>query len=232
MILARIVGILLLLLPTLATAEGDADLCNAAAVSAAQNAAMPADVLLALTLVETGRTIRGNFQPWPWTINMKGKGHWFATRSEAVDFATHKYISGARSFDIGCFQINHRWHGQAFTSFDQMFDPQANATYAAKLMTSLFAEGGSWSWAAGAYHSRTGPLSAKYRARFDRIIANLPYAEIPLVIAALEPQKCSACPHTQPLDIAKLTASKGSLAAWFLVRSNSPLLATPTGALF
>ncbi|MHA1129092.1 MAG: lytic transglycosylase domain-containing protein, partial [Alphaproteobacteria bacterium] len=91
MIPARIVGILLLLLPSLAIAKGEAGLCNAAAVTAANNGAMPPDVLLALTLVETGRNKGGAFLPWPWTVNMEGKGHWFETRTEAVDFVTQSY---------------------------------------------------------------------------------------------------------------------------------------------
>ena len=40
MIPARIVGILLLLLPTMATAKGEADYCNAAAITVANNSAV------------------------------------------------------------------------------------------------------------------------------------------------------------------------------------------------
>ena len=239
MIPARIVGILLMLFPNLALAEGEADLCNAAAINAANNDAMPPDVLLALTLVETGRKKGGAFQPWPWTVNMEGKGYWFDTRVEAVDFVTQSYTTGARSFDIGCFQINHRWHGEAFTSFNQMFDPFDNATYAAKFMTSLLQEGGSWSWAAGAYHSRTVSLAAKYRARFDRIIANLPESSTdvdrPILVASNEAAqlpRLSTWAPLQPIDIADVLVRNGSLAGGLVSQSGSPLLGAPIGALF
>lgn len=239
MIPARIVGILLLLLPALAHAKGEADLCNAAAVTAANNAAMPPDVLLALTLVETGRNRHGKFDPWPWTVNMEGKSHWFDTRTEAVDFVTQSYASGARSFDIGCFQINHRWHGQAFTTFDQMFDPVDNATYAAKFMTSLYEEGGSWSWAAGAYHSRTVSLAAKYRTRFDRIIANLTDTpeelDLHIVVASNDtalPPRLSTWVPIQPIDMAAIPVKNGSLAGGLVALAGSPLLGAPKGALF
>ncbi|MHA1127467.1 MAG: transglycosylase SLT domain-containing protein [Alphaproteobacteria bacterium] len=239
MIPARIVGILLMLLPTLALAEGEADLCNAAAINAANNGAMPPDVLLALTLVETGRSRNGTFLPWPWTVNMEGKGYWFDTRTEAVAFVTQSYATGARSFDIGCFQINHRWHGEAFTSFNQMFDPLDNATYAAKFMTSLFKEGGSWSWAAGAYHSRTVNLAAKYRARFDRIIAKLPTSstnvELPIVLAsnrtALHTRLSTWSPF-QPIDQPETSIVNGSLAGGLLSNSSTPLLTASRGALY
>ena len=239
MIPARIVGILLLLLPPIANAKGTANLCNAAAITAANITAMPPDVLLALTLVETGRNRDGSFDPWPWTVNMEGKGYWFSTREEAVDFVTKRYSTGSRSFDVGCFQINHRWHGESFTSFHQMFDPLANATYAAKFMTSLYDEGGSWSWAAGAYHSRTASLSAKYRTRFDRIIAtlaNTPLAnDLPNIVASNEvaqPSQNSTWAPLQPVDMAAVPVRKGSLAGGLILQTSSRLLSVPKGALF
>lgn len=239
MIPARIVGILLLLLPNLAFAKGEAGLCNAAAITAANNAAMPPDVLLALTLVETGRSRDGAFLPWPWTVNMEGKGYWFDTRAEAVAFVTQSYAAGARSFDVGCFQINHRWHGEAFTSFDQMFNPLDNATYAADFMTALFQEGGTWSWAAGAYHSRTASLGAKYRTRFDRIIANLTgtpvVVDLPIVVASNEveqPSRLSTWGPLQPVDMEIVPVRNGSLAGGLITQSGSPLLGAPNGVLF
>ncbi len=239
MIPARIVGILLLLLPAVAHAKGEAELCNAAAISAANNAAIPPNVLRALTLVETGRNRSGSFDPWPWTVNMEGKGYWFDTRAEALDFVTRSHAAGARSFDVGCFQVNHRWHGQAFTSFDQMFEPLDNATYAAKFMTSLYKEGGSWSWASGAYHSRTVSLATKYRARFDRIIANLTDApvevDLPTVVASnevIQPPRLSTWAPFQPVDMPDVPVQNGSLAGGLIAQTGSPLLGAPGGALF
>ena len=238
MIPARIVGILLLLFPTFVSAKGEADLCNAAAITAANNVAMPSDVLLALTLVETGRNRNGSFDPWPWTVNIEGKGYWFDSRVEAVDFVTRSYAAGARSFDVGCFQINHLWHGEAFTSFDQMFDPLDNAAYAAKFMTSLFEEGSSWSWAAGAYHSRTVALAAKYRARFDRIIANLTVTpvevDLPIIVAshAVQTPRLSTWTPFQPIDMEGVPIRNGSLAGGLIAQSGSPLLGAPKGALY
>jgi len=239
MIPARIVGILLLLLPPMAYAKGEAGLCNVAAITAANNSAMPPDVLLALTLVETGRNRTGSFDPWPWTVNMEGKGYWFDTRIKAVEFVNQSYAAGARSFDIGCFQINHRWHGEAFTSFDQMFDPMDNATYAAKFMTSLYEESGSWSWAAGAYHSRTVSLAAKYRDRFDRIIANLTDTptgvDLPIIVASnevVQTPRLSTWAPFQPIDMAAVPIRNGSLAGGLISQSGSPLLGAPNGALF
>lgn len=54
---------------------------------------------------------------------MEGKGYWFGTRVETTEFVMKSYADGVRSFDSGCLQINHRWQGQAFTYFDQKFEP-------------------------------------------------------------------------------------------------------------
>ena len=78
-----------------------------------------------------------------------------------------------KSFDVGCVQINYRWHGHAFPTLEDMFDPEWTATYAAQFLRTLYEERGSWSAAAGAYHSLTPELAQKYAARFDRILADL-----------------------------------------------------------
>jgi len=239
MIPARIVGILLLLIPTVSIAKSEDELCDTAAATVARNVGIPPDVLLALTRVETGRNHGGKFAPWPWTVNMEGKGYWFDTRIEAVDFVTKSYATGARSFDVGCFQINHRWHGNAFTSFNQMFEPLHNATYAAKFLTSLYQEGGSWSWAAGAYHSRTEGLAVKYRIRFDRIFANLSEqpvsVELPIVVASIDTQQqahLSTWSPFQPLETTTVPIKNGSLAGGLIATSGTSLLIAPRRGLF
>ncbi|MGB3148827.1 MAG: transglycosylase SLT domain-containing protein, partial [Paracoccaceae bacterium] len=60
------------------------------------------------------------------------------------------------------------WHGENFQSVAHMFDPTANATYAARFLRDLYAEKGSWEAAAGAYHSRTPAYAERYAARFVR----------------------------------------------------------------
>ncbi len=104
---------------------------------------------------------------------MEGIGRWFDTQEQAYSYALEKKREGARSFDVGCFQINYRWHGDQFASLREMFDPEANAIYAANFLKKLFAETGDWREAAGAYHSRTEEHAAKYRSRFSRIYAQV-----------------------------------------------------------
>ena len=162
------------LCPPAAATEQVADIpaiCETAAVQAAKASGVPISVLKAISMAATGRKHQGSFRPWPWTVNMEGKGMWFDSREEALAYATQNFDRGARSFDVGCFQINYNWHNKAFASIEQMFDPLANALYAAEFLQSLYAEKGSWPAAVGAYHSRNVQYATGYQARFEKIRA-------------------------------------------------------------
>ena len=150
-----------------------AQICDDAAGVASRETGVPLQVLLAITRTETGRSREGVVTPWPWTVNMEGRGVWFDTESEALSFVFDHFKTGARSFDVGCFQINYKWHGAQFASIEQMFEPLANARYAASFLKSLFGESGDWSRAAGAFHSRTPVYAERYIARFNTVFAEL-----------------------------------------------------------
>lgn len=158
--------------PVLAQTQAT-EICEQVTQVASRQSGVPIDVMRAISLTETGRTIAGAFRAWPWAVNMEGDDAWFNTRDEATAFALAAYDRGARSFDVGCFQINYKWHGEHFSSIEEMFDPLANAQYAARLLAELYAETGDWSSAAGAYHSRTPEYATRYTERFERIFAGL-----------------------------------------------------------
>ena len=151
----------------------DAEVCEHAARQAAQEFRIPKMVMQAITLTETGRTISGVFRPWPWTVNVEGKGEWLQTKQQAKDAVLHLKNTGTKNFDVGCFQINFRWHGHNFMSLEQMLDPRENARYAALFLRQLYQELGTWDDAAGAYHSRDAILAERYMSRFRPILANL-----------------------------------------------------------
>ncbi len=172
----------------LRAAQDLSQICDQAAAYASRETGVPLSVLQAISLNETGRKRGGAMRPWPWTVNMEGKGVWFDTEDEARAFVYRNYKRGARSFDVGCFQINYKWHGQAFASIEEMFQPQPNALYAAKFLLKLYNEKGDWGSAAGAYHSRTPKYAEKYEARFNRFRSGLmgndaPQAQVQLVYA-------------------------------------------------
>jgi hypothetical protein len=152
-----------------ASAQDTAAICEAIAVQVSRESGIPVSVLKAISLNETGRKRDGAFSPWPWTVNMEGAGHWFDTRDQAQAYVFKEFKRGARSFDVGCFQINYKWHGEHFSSLEEMFDPLANGRYAARFLGGLYKELGDWTKAAGAFHSRTKKHADKYSARFSSI---------------------------------------------------------------
>lgn len=220
-------------IPARAVAANKADLsalCDAAARHASRATGVPVSVLQAISLTETGRRRGGTTRPWPWTVNMEGKGHWFPTRDAALAFVDARAAAGARSFDLGCFQLNHRWHGDAFASFTDMFDPEANALYAARFLSTLYDEFGDWTRAAGAYHSRTPELARRYTARFSQYMAALTGAAPPAPVTRLSqagprsptpngagsgqsvaPRSAASAPNRYPLLQAGQSAGLGSI---------------------
>lgn len=171
---AMLAVLLLLAAPTKLHALTDhSQTCDQVAAEAARRTGVPISVLKAITRTETGQKRNGAFRPWPWTVNMEGKGVWFDTEDEARAYVYKEFKRGARSFDVGCFQINYKWHGKAFTSIDEMFDPLTNALYAARFLGELYAEHGNWGGAAGAYHSRTPEFANRYKVRFQKFRAAL-----------------------------------------------------------
>lgn len=183
---------------TASTALDAPELCVAAAQNAADRTSVPLPILLAVTLTETGRTTNGRLRPWPWAVNQAGNGHWFETPDDAVQFAETQLDLGLRNFDIGCFQINHRWHSKGFTSTIDMFDPTSNALYAAQFLADLYRETGDWSRAAAAYHSRTPDEAERYKTKFDAILVGLSDQPLPDYAATIVTPRINRFPLLQP----------------------------------
>ena len=252
---ARLVRIVLLLLIPLLPGPGAAAVdpadppaaaCEWAAMTAAQEAGVPVDILATLTLTETGRRRGGVVRPWAWSVNSEGAGSWFDDPAEALAFAQDRIDQGRLNLDIGCFQLNYRWHGQHFPSVVEMFDPLENARYAARFVRDLHAETGDWRRAAGMFHSRTQANASKYLARFDDLRAafvrrgfegmtGTPETYNDFAMAApVAPEKVARARERltllgAPLGTAR-TGSPGSLAV--VAESRGALIGRPRGALF
>ena len=145
------------------SSTGADTLCEAAAAEAAKLLGIPYDVLIAVSVVETGRDNR----PWPWTVNIEGEGYWLDTTTDAETLIQTALDAGLTNIDLGCFQLNYRWHAEAFASIADMLDPFQNAAYAAAYLAAQYDETGDWPAAAAAYHSATPEHAERYRARFE-----------------------------------------------------------------
>ncbi len=139
--------------------------CATAGHAAEQAAALPANLLVSIGMVESGHPdpLTGRITPWPWTVNADGNGQYFADKASAEAFVRLALSSGARDIDVGCFQISLQNHPDAFASLDDAFDPVENADYAAGFLSRLKSQTGSWNTAIADYHSAEPDLGLPYQ---------------------------------------------------------------------
>lgn len=141
-------------------------LCRSAIAQAERGAGVPDRLMVAIGLVESGRRdASGQAGPWPWTINAQGQGYYFESKAEAIAAVRDLQARGVRSVDVGCMQVNLKHHPTAFDSLDDAFDPVSNARYAARFLTQLLAQTGSWPRAVAGYHSLTPEIGEGYAAK-------------------------------------------------------------------
>ncbi len=151
-------------------ASSDWQACREAAVRLEKQHGLPEGMVTSIALVESGRrSPDGTHQAWPWTINAEGRAYYFSTRQEAVDAVRRLLAQGKRTIDIGCMQINLRFHPRAFTSVEEAFDPMSNVAYAAYFLRDLESRSDSWMQAIGRYHSFSPSLNARYTARVQAV---------------------------------------------------------------
>jgi tetratricopeptide (TPR) repeat protein len=155
--------------PTAARAQDDLapDLQCLRYIQAQERAqTIPAGLLTAISLVEAGRpNASGQRVAWPWTLNVNGKGMFYETKEEAVKAARQFMDEGQRSIDVGCLQINLRYHPNAFKNLDDAFDPATNVAYGASFLKSLHELQGSWPNAVERFHSSDDGRRAEYREK-------------------------------------------------------------------
>lgn len=141
-----------------------ADACTSAILAAQARYGIPGNLLLAIGLQEAGMRRQGRVTVWPWSVNAGGDGRMFATAAEAMAFVRGQQAAGVNSIDVGCMQVNLRWHPEAFGSLAQAFDPAANVDYAARFLVDLYRASGNWMAAAGSYHSQNDSERQQYLA--------------------------------------------------------------------
>ena len=137
--------------------------CRAAIASAEHAAGIPDRLMQSIGIMESGRRDEtGVVSAYPWTINAQGVGSYYASKAEAIAAVTALRARGVNSIDVGCMQVNLMHHASAFASLDEAFDPAANANYAARFLTRLLGQTGSWPGATAGYHSLTPGIGDEY----------------------------------------------------------------------
>ncbi len=153
--------------PSLLVSQSPSEQCRSAIAIAEQSHAVPPQLLAAIGHVESGRRdpSTGIGGAWPWSINAEGQGAWFESKSEAVKAVEDLQGRGVRSIDVGCMQVNLKYHPVAFADLAQAFDPVTNADYAARFLVRLYGLTGVWTTAAAYYHSADPAEGEPYAAK-------------------------------------------------------------------
>jgi len=153
----------------------EANTCVAAIADQERAKGIPGGLLQAISLAESGRWFddagpaKGEIIAWPWTVTTGGKGHFLPSRVDAIAFVQSLQANGVENIDVGCMQINLKYHPDAFSSIEQAFNAHANAAYAADFLKVRHAVSNSWLQAAGDYHSTTPKLNQTYRQKVSKL---------------------------------------------------------------
>lgn len=183
--------------------------CALATSAAEARHGLPAGLMTAIASVESGRyepQLQANVA-WPWTINAEGTGSHFDSKADAIAHVAALLEGGMESIDVGCMQVNLRWHPDAFSSLDEAFDPAINADYAADLLLRLFNQHGNWPTAIAHYHSSEQQRGATYAAKVAEAWAGLGGGFAGLPVAAAAP--ASTSPPPGPTMFGGLVAAGG-----------------------
>ena len=127
---------------------------------AARRHGVPLGVLYAVGLSETGR--KGSLNPY--ALNVDGRTVLATDLRNAMSRFSEAKGKGAKLVDLGCMQINHRYHGDKFSSVEAMFDPARNVDYAARFLKELRTREGNWTMAVARYNA--GPTNTIGQRRY------------------------------------------------------------------
>lgn len=150
------------------TAIVDEDfVCLSATLKAEEKYQIQKHLLTSISNVETGRWNERLQQKaaWPWTVNVKGKGYFYKTKAEAVAAVKNWQKRGYKSIDVGCMQVNLRFHGKKFASLEEAFDPEKNVDVAARFLKKRHQSRGDWMKAATDYHSKRPSKARAYKKK-------------------------------------------------------------------
>ncbi len=137
---------------------------------AAQRAGIPSTVLFAVALQESGIRRNNRTIPWPWSMNVAGQSHRYATRAEACA-GLHQALRDAspKRIDAGLAQINLGYQKHRYSRPCDLLDPYANLAIAAAILLEQYKPGEDWLLAMGRYHRPAGgEPAARYRRSVSR----------------------------------------------------------------
>ena len=134
---------------------------------------IPKGLLLGIGKAEAIRKINNKYIIWPWTINHAGKSLFFDNKEQMKNYVFKNLKRKDFNIDVGCMQINIKWHKNNFKKISDMFEVNPNISYAASFIKQLKNKHGSWDKAIKHYHSsdpkKNNPYLIKVKSFWKKV---------------------------------------------------------------
>ena len=134
---------------------------------------IPKGLLLGIGKAEAIRKINNKYIIWPWTINHAGKSLFFDNKEQMKNYVFKNLKRKDFNIDVGCMQINIKWHKNNFKKISDMFEVNPNISYAASFLKQLKNKYGSWDKAIKHYHSsdpkKNNPYLIKVKSFWKKV---------------------------------------------------------------
>jgi len=143
--------------------DSDPNSCKANIERTAKDLDVSGEVLKAIAQVESDYN--------PYAVNFEGKSFIFDNRSDALKFVKGKLAMGKKSIDVGCMQINLKYHPTAFEHLEDAFVADKNVAYGAKYLKKLYMQEHNYGKAIALYHASEKQYQKNYLCRIKAVLS-------------------------------------------------------------
>lgn len=110
------------------------DLSGSIFDEAAQAYSIDPLLLYSIALAESAKSVGdGSISPWPWTLRSPTTPYYAVSKEQALEILLLLLEQGS-SVDIGIMQVNWNWHGDDYTSAEELLDLRQNVFAGAKIL--------------------------------------------------------------------------------------------------
>jgi len=187
--------------PQGASTEG----CVAHAVDAEQKLNIPAGMLLAIALVESGT----DGTPNPYAISADGRAIMARSPQDAARHLRDRSGKLRQNTYVGCMQLSVSVHKGQFSPLERIVDPRENVWYAGRLLVRLHGEEGSWKAALARYNGTSPRRAQAYVCKIWQNLAELDQNSAKLI----ESPKCDDSDRASIAPATRRTFRNAQVAA-------------------
>jgi hypothetical protein len=143
---------------TLSTAAEATEACTEKIIQAEKDLGLPRGLLLAISLVETGR----DGTPHAYAMSVGGRTVMAESAARVRHYLRDRHGRVAGAVFAGCMQISTTAHHENFQPIERILEPAQNVRYGAELLKRLRDQSGSWAAAVAHYQGGTHDQQRQY----------------------------------------------------------------------